>query len=192
MTLAKTLLAAALPLVLSAGCALDMGTSAEGLTTETNSDFGINACGQTLQKSLQEAEWSLDTIIAGDMEFTKEDLQEYMETNPGFRTDLIAEMAAVQLNMAVGLVIPDDVLDGLVSADDFLMAPKDDDGSVPPLVAIEDFRDLRSFNRNVAGICFEGDGQVAAVAEGVEDVRDNTVFESEGTVDLRADLATKR
>ncbi len=190
MKLSKIVLAVALPLVLGAGCAMDVGTDSEGLTTETDSDFGINECGDTLQSRLAETEWPLDTIVAGDMEFTKEDLVEYFESNPGLRADLVAEIAVIQLDMAVGLEIPDDILDGLIAADDMLMAPKSDDGSIPPLVNLDDFEALHGFNRRGLGVCYTGDAQTAEVAGGTKDVRDNTVFESEGVVDLRVGLAS--
>ncbi len=192
MKLSKIILAVALPLALSAGCAMDVGTSAEGLTTETDNDFGINECGQTLQNRLADADWPLETIVAGDMEFTKDDLVSYFESSPGLRADLMAEMAAVQLDMAVGLDIPDEVLDGLVAADEFLtMAQKDDDGSIPPLVNFDDFESIRNFNRNNLGICFSGDSVTADVLPGVKDIRDGIVDEAATTVDTRLNLATR-
>ena len=192
MKLSKIILAAALPLVLSAGCAMEVGTSSEGLTTERDNDFGINECGESLQNTLAEADWPIETIVAGDMEFTKEDLIEHFETNPGLRSDLMAEMAAVQLDMAVGLVLPDDVIDGLIAADEFLMAPKDDDGSTPPLVNLDDFASLRDFNRAGLAFCFTGDGVTADILPGTEDVREGLSYEAESTVDTRLNLATKR
>jgi hypothetical protein len=191
MKLAKIILAVALPLALSAGCAMDVGSSADGLTTELNNDFGINLCGQTINSWMGDSEWPIDTIVAGDMEFTKEDLVEYMQTYPGFKAELMAEMAAVQLNMAVGLTIPDSVLDGLIAADDYVMANKNDDGSVPPPVALDDFESLRSFNRYGAGICQDLGADVAEVADGVQDIRDGIFEETPGNVDVRVNLATK-
>jgi hypothetical protein len=191
MKLSKIILAVALPLVLTTGCALDVGTSSEGLTTETDSDFGINACGQTLESRLASAEWPLETIVAGDMEFTKEDLIEYFETNPGLEAELVAEIAVVQMDMAVGLEIPDPVLDGLIAVDELLMAPKDDDGSIPQLVNLDDFDSLRRFNRKGLGICFTGDTSVTAeVVGGTKDVRDDIIEEAAGFVDLRVNLST--
>ena len=191
MKITKIILAAALPLVLSAGCALDVGTSSEGLTTERDSDFGINECGQTLSNNLAQAEWPLETIVAGDMEFTQDDLIEYMDSNPGLRADLMAEMAAVQLDMAVGLEIPDTVLDGLIAADELLMAPKNDDGSIPPIVAIDDFKLLQKYNRRYLGVCYAGDAAVAEVVAGTQDIRDGIFDEAAGVVDVRVNLTTK-
>ena len=191
MKFSKIVLAAALPLVLSAGCALDVGTSSEGLTTERDSDFGINACGQSLSNNLARTEWPLGTtIVAGDMEFAQDDLIEYMDSNPGLRTDLIAEMAAIQLDMVVGLEIPDDVLDGLISADDLLMAPTVD--VIPGTIAIDDFASLRNFNRRNVGVCLSGDAQLAEVVAGTQDVRDGIFDEAAGVVDVRANLSTSR
>jgi hypothetical protein len=191
MKLSKTILAVALPLALSAGCALEVGSSADGLTIETNNDFGVNICGQTINSWVGGAEWPIDTIVAGDMELTKDDLVEYMQTYPGFKAELMAEMAAVQLNMAVGLTIPDEVLDGLIAADDFIMANKADDGSTPPLVNLDDFESLREFNRYGAGICQDVGADQAEVAEGTEDIREGIFEETPGNVDVRVDLFTK-
>ncbi len=192
MKLTKIILAAALPLVLSAGCAMDVGTSSEGLTTERDSDFGINECGTSLQSTLAEADWPIETIVAGDMEFTKEDLIQHFETNPGLLADLIAEMAAVQLDMAVGLELPDEVIDGLIAADDFVMANKNDDGSIPPPVNLDDFEALRDFNRVGLAFCFTGDGVTAEILPGDEDIREGITFEAESIIDNRLNLATKR
>lgn len=191
MKLSKIILAVALPLVLTTGCALDVGTSSEGLTTETDSDFGINACGDTLQSRLISGDWPVETIVAGDMEFTKEDLVEYFETNPGVEADLVAEIAVIQMDMAVGLEIPDPVLDGLIAVDELLMAPKTDDGSIPPLVNLDDFESLQSFNRKGLGICFDGSVVNAEVVSGTKDVRSDTIIEAGGVVDLRVNLATQ-
>lgn len=174
MTLAKTLLAIALPFALSAGCALDVGSSADGLAIETNSNVGTNLCGQTSQQWLDDdARWPVDTIVAGDMEFTKDGLVSFVRTHPEPRTGLIAEMAAVQLNMAIGLVIPDDILIDLVDADGRVMAP--DDGDIPPPIAIDDFESLRNYNSIVARDCFSYNADVAQVTPGVRDLRENLV-----------------
>ena len=191
MKISRIILAAALPLVLSTGCAMDVGTSSEGLTTETDSDFGINACGQTLSNNLGRTEWPMETIVAGDMELSQDDLVEYMDSNPGLRSDLMAEMAAIQLDMAVGFEIPDTVLDGLIAADEMLMAPTSDDGFVPPIVAVDDFDALRRFNRRNLGICFSGDAQTAEVVAGTVDVREGLVEETGSVDDVRANLSTK-
>lgn len=189
MKLTKIILAVALPLALSAGCALDeVGSSADGLTIDLNNDFGINICGQTTNSWVGDSEWPIDTIVAGDMEFTKEDLVDYMQTFPGPKAELMGEMAAVQLNMAVGLTIPDEVLDGLIAADDFIMANKDDDGSTPPLVNLDDFENLREFNLYGAGICQDVGADQAEVAEGNEDIREGIFEETAGAVDVRVNL----
>lgn len=187
MKLAKTLLAIALPLALSAGCALDVGTSAEELTIDTNEGFGTNLCGQSIARWLGEPDWPVDTIVAGDMEFTKDELVDYMKTNPNDRSALIGEMAAVQLNMAVGLVVPDVVIDGLIAADDLLMAPKDDAGDPPP-VAIEDFDALTGFNTEVSRDCLNQATTEAEVTPGIVDLRDDVFEEVPGVRDVREEL----
>jgi len=187
MKLTKTLLAIALPLALSAGCAMDVGSSTEGLTTESNSDFGINVCGQSTNRWLGEAEWPIDTIVAGDMEFTKGELTEYTERHPGARADLIAEIAAAQLNVTVGLVIPDNALEELLSADDVVMAPDNEDGTPPP-VNLDDFGNLGDFNANADLDCFLRGDQLAQEVERTVDTRDDLVQPSPERPDLRDNL----
>lgn len=191
MKISKIILAVALPLALSAGCALDVGSSSDGLTTDTNNDFGINACGESLQTRIIESDWSVGTVVAGDMEFTKDDLIEQFETNPGLSSDLLAEIAGVQLDMAAGLEIPDSVLDGMIEAEEFLMAPKDDDGRIPPIVAVDDFASLQNFNRRGLATCLESDFAVNTIAEGTQDLREGIVDETPGVVDLREGLFTQ-
>ena len=191
MKLANTLLAIALPLALSAGCAMDVGSNAEALTVDTNPDFGINACGQTTARWLGEADWPIDTIVAGDMELTKGELVEYTETHPGARADLIAEIAAAQLNMTVGLIIPDGVVEDLIAADDVVMAPDTDTGTPPP-VNIDDFGDLRDFNAFANLDCFTGGGDVAQEVLRTVDTRDDLVEpEPDQTRDFRPNLVTE-
>ena len=188
MKLAKTILAIALPIaVLSTGCALDVGTSGDGLTIDRDSDFGVNSCGEPTFRWLGEAEWPIETIVAGDMEFTKDDLVDYVKTAPASRATLVADMAAVQLNMALGVVIPDSVLDDLVTADDLLMAPTDD-VSVPPPVNLDDFNDLVGFGFG-GGVCLELDPEVAEIAAGTVDLRDNITIETAGSKDIRFNIA---
>ena len=187
MKFTKTLLAIALPVALSAGCAMDVGSNADGLTIDTNNDFGINACGNPVGRWLGEAEWPVDTIVAGDMEFTKGELVDYVRTNPGVRADLISEIAAAQLNMATALVIPEGVINDLVAADDLLMAPDDGTGT-PPLVNIEDFGNISDFNDHASLGCFFDTAQVAQESDRTVDTRDNVLKPSVGTSDLRANL----
>ncbi len=171
MKLSKLLFAIAMPLVLSAGCAMDVGSSSEGLTADPNSDFGINECGQSTQRWLDESQWPVDSIVAGDMEFTRDELVDYIAQNPGARSALIAEIAAAQLNMTVALEIPDGVIEDLVAADDFLMAPAD--GILPPIV--DDFGDLSGFNNRANLECFTGGGQQAEGTNPQRDLRNGIV-----------------
>ena len=187
MKLAKTLLTIALPLALSAGCAMDVGTDANGLTVDTNSDFGINSCGQSIHSWLGDTPWPVDTVVAGDMEFTKDELIDYTQQNPGARADLVAEIAAAQLNMTVALEIPDGVITDLVAADDFLMAPDDETGTPPP-VNFDDFSNLTDFNTHAELDCFQGGGEVAQEVIPTGDRRDDLVFPTERTRDLRPNL----
>ena len=93
----------------------------------------------------------------------------------------------------IEVVHVDPVLDDLITADNFLMAPKDDDGRIPPLVNLDDYTNLQSFNRvGAPGVCFDGTEVEAQIAEGTEDIREDIMLESEGTVDVRENLATKR
>lgn len=191
MKLAKTLLAVALPFVLSAGCALDVGSSADGLTIETNNDFGINRCGQTSQQWIDDdARWPVDTIVAGDMQFTKDELVSYLQTNPGTRAELIAEMAAVQLNMAVGLEIPGGLLEELEAADGLLMADESGTGTPPP-VAIDDFANLRGYNTLFERDCFVNVAEVAQITPGIKDLRPDLVVETPNIIDVRPNLVAE-
>ncbi len=187
MKLTQTLLTIALPLALSAGCAMDVGTTANDLTVETNNDFGINTCGQSVQRWLGDSPWPVDTVVAGDMEFTKDELVEYTEQNPGARAELIAEIAAAQLNMTMALEIPDGVIAELVAADDLLMAPDDETGTPPP-VNIDDFSNLTDFNTHAELDCFQGGSEVAQEVLPTGDRRDDLVFPTEETRDLRPNL----
>jgi len=187
MKLSQTLLAIALPLALSAGCAMDVGSSSNELTVDTNSDFGINSCGQSVQRWLGDAPWPVDTVVAGDMEFTKDELVDYTQQNPGARADLIAEIAAAQLNMTVALEIPDGVIAELVAADDLLMAPDDINGTPPP-VNIDDFGNLTGFNTHAELDCYQGGSEVAQEVVPTGDRRDDLVFPTEETRDLRPNL----
>ena len=189
MKLTKILLAVALPLALSAGCAMDVGTDSNGLVKEENSNFATNVCGQSIQHWLGDAPWPVDTIVAGDMEFTKGELIDYTQQNPGARTDLISEIAAAQLNMTVALVIPDGLVDDLVAADDLLMA--DEDGGTPPPVNIDDFGDLTDFNDPSSVECFEAGNQVAQEVIPTGDRRDDLVFETGERPDLRTNLLSR-
>lgn len=186
MKITKTLLAIALPLTLSAACAMDVGSSSDALTADINGDFGIDTCGQSTANWLGEAEWPVDTIVAGDMEFTKGELVDYIQQNPGARSTLIAEIAAGQLNITAGLEIPDGVIDDLVAADNLVMA--DEDRDAPPPVNIDDFGNLADFNQFADLDCFFDNGQVAQETIQTVDTRDNLVQPVLGSPDLRSDL----
>ena len=190
MKLTKTLLAIALPLALSAGCAMDVGSSTDGLTIDTNSDFGINECGQTTERWIDDDDWPIETIVAGDIEFTQGELLEYIVDNPGPRAELIAEIAAAQLNMTTALVIPDGVIEELVAADDLLMAPDDETGTPPP-VNIGEFGSISDFNNHAELDCFQGGSVVAEPVNQTVDTRDNLVQPTPGTPDLRPNLVTE-
>ena len=186
MKIAKTLLAIALPLTLSAACAMDVGSSSDALTADINGDFGINACGQSTANWIGDAEWPVDTIVAGNMEFTKSELVDYIQQNPGARSALIAEIAAGQLNITAGLEIPDGVIEELVAADNLVMA--DEDGTTPPPVNIDEFGNLADFNQFADLDCFIAGGQVAQETIQTVDTRDDIVQPVPGSPDLRADL----
>ena len=186
MKLSNTLLAIALPLALSAGCAMDVGSSSEDLTIDVNGDFGINECGQSTQRWLGESHWPVDTVVVGDMEFTRDELVDYVEANPGDRTALIAELAAAQLNMAVGIVLPDGVMEDLVAGDDMVMAP--DEGGTPPPVNFDDFGDLVDYNSRADLDCFEGGLGIAQEVPRTVDTRDDIVKPVPVVIDPRPNL----
>ena len=174
MKISQTLIALAIPLTLASGCALEVDSSSDSLTVDQFADFGINRCGGAIE-NIFEDEWPIDTIVAGDMVMTQQDLIEYVHANPGDRAALIAEVAHVQLDMAVGLVIPDPVLEEFVNADDVLMTADLDD--VPPPVISEDFGDLLGYSSEVAKDCFVFDNVSAEATPITIDVRDN-LFEN--------------
>lgn len=191
MKITKTLLAIALPVALSAGCAMDVGSSSDGLTIQENSDFGINQCGGTIERWIDDADWPIETVVAGELEFTQGELMEYIINNPNDpRTELIGALAAAQLNMTTALVIPDGVIAELVAADDLLMAPDDEDGTPPP-VNFDDFSNIQDFNNFAALDCFEGGAVVAEPVEQTVDTRDDLVQPTPGTLDLRPNLFTE-
>lgn len=156
MKLTKTLLYASMPFILFASaCVLDVDTRAESLTTEVNPNFGVNDCGESLQQSLLRADWPIDTILAGDMELTKEELLDHLQSNPGVRSDLIAEMAAAQLNMVVAMQVPSGVLDDLAAADRWLATSEEDEEAPPTIIVDGGFGSLRGFNRSRGLECFD-------------------------------------
>jgi hypothetical protein len=154
----------------------DVGSSANGLTTDLFSDFGADQCGGPIQKWI-DTEWPIDTIAAGDMVFTKGELIDYFETHDDFRATLVGEMAAVQLDMAVGRIVPDSVLDNLLEADEWLMT---DDTGIPPLVVVGTFEDLNDFNSAVGLDCLNFDAANAEVTPQTIDVRDDLVEDVPG------------
>ncbi|MCP4444528.1 MAG: hypothetical protein GY811_04180 [Myxococcales bacterium] len=188
MKLAKILLALTLPLALSAGCAMDIGSNTDGLTIDTNSDFGIDKCGQTTQRWIDDDNWPIETVVIGELEFTQGELLEYIVTNPGDRTALIAEIAAAQLNMTVALELPDGVIEELIAAEGWLMAPDDENGTPPP-VNLDDFGNIADFNNHASRVCFIGGGETNQGVEQTVDTRDDIVQPTPGMVDLRSNIS---
>ncbi len=187
MNISKTLLAFALPLALSAGCAMDVGSDADSLTINTNNDFGIDLCGGTIDRWIDDADWPLDSVVIGDLELTQGELMDYIVNNPGDRGELVGALAAAQLNMTTALEIPEGVFEELIAADDLLMAP-DDEGGTPPPVNIDDFSNIQDFNNHANLDCFAGGAVVAESVEQTVDTRDDLVQPTPGTLDRRPNL----
>ena len=124
------------------------------------------------------------------MQFTKDELVSYLQTNPGARADLIAAMATVQLNMAVGLIIPTDVVEELEAADGLLATDEGGTGTPPP-VAIDDFATLSDYKSIFERDCFVSPAEVAQLTPGVIDLRPDIVRETPSIIDVRPDLFTE-
>lgn len=184
MSITRILLALALPLSLTAGCALDVGSSTDELRDDRYPNDGLIDCGRTVQRWL-EVEWPVETIVAGDMEFTRADLTEYLDTSPGDRATMIGELAATQLNMALGFEVPDTVLGGVITVDEWIMAP-DNDGYMPPPVAIEGFEAISGFNSELERDCFYAPTEVQDVPGYGYEIDDSRLPRPVGSIPLSA------
>lgn len=176
----KKIVSLALPLVAIGGCAMDVESTTRDLRVDHGQPGQSGVACPVDSDGWLAREWPVETVVAGDMEFERHELIAYVEKNPGPMSALVAEMAAVQLNLAAGLEAPDGVMEALVDADEWVMArPEREEEEVPPVVAVDISERLYSFNIGVQTNCFRGTLEESmAESPFQEDLRDNLVEEA--------------
>lgn len=182
MTFGKTLVAALCSLAL-VGCAVDMGTSDRGLDTRDNEDGRAVKCPVTAFNLLDRDAWVVDGITVGGVYYTRDQLVDEAEQSPNDPyTDLKLHVAAVINNAAVGLELPDDIIDALTTAEVILASADAVDRNQrqpPPVISTELVDTLDSFNTDAAVYCLDGNTEAAVVDEPLPGDRREGIFHRE-------------